>query len=348
MKANKYFKKQQHKLILEALLKSALCGLAVGFSANFIAALATWFAPFNGLWLSLWILLGVTVLSTPIFYFTRFRPTAMSSARRIDSLGLKERLVTMVEYDNDDSYIARIQRNDAQAALSKIDMRQLKICVSRVIIVSVIICAILGAGMTTVNALGEYGIIPEGDEIVESIIEDQTTEWVTLSYVIEEGGIIEGDEDQIIVKGADASTITAVADEGYMFKMWSDGSTDPTRTDKAVVEDAVYLAVFVPVEDGEGQGEGDGDGEGDQPQDAPSEPGEEGGGSSGDPGDPGENSSSAGGGQNDPNNQILDGSTYYRGVLESYQDAAGELIQNPDSGLSDAEKAIIEKYLGIV
>jgi len=184
MKANNYFPKQQSKLKFEAILKSVLCGLAVGFGANFIAAFATWFAPFNGLWLSLGVLVGVTLIASAIFYFKRFRPTDLTNARRIDSLGLDERLVTMVEYSNDNSYIANIQRNDARAALAKVDTKQIKIKISTAIIISVIICAVFGAAMTTVNALSEQGIMPGGDDLINSFVEEQMVEYVTVSYVI--------------------------------------------------------------------------------------------------------------------------------------------------------------------
>ena len=45
MQKEQYFKAQQPKLNLEAWLKSTLCGLAVGFGFNFLAATILWFAP---------------------------------------------------------------------------------------------------------------------------------------------------------------------------------------------------------------------------------------------------------------------------------------------------------------
>ena len=119
MKTNNFFPQHSGKIKIEAMLRSLLCGLAVGFGANFVAALVTWLSPLNGFLLPLAALVAATVISAPIFYFAKFRPTAMSSARRLDSLGLDERLVTMVEYSNDDSLIANLQRNDAKAALAK-------------------------------------------------------------------------------------------------------------------------------------------------------------------------------------------------------------------------------------
>lgn len=350
MNTNKHFKQYNSKLTAEAILKSALCGLATGFAANFITALATWFAPIDGLSISLVVLFAVTLIATPIFYFARFRLSDMTSARRLDSLGLEERLITMVEYDNDDSVIARIQREDAKRVLGTVDKKQIKFKVSKSIVAVLICFAILGTGMTTVNALSELGLMPGGDEIIDSVIEDQLTVYVKVSYVAEDGGIIEGDEEQVVPLGTDAATVTAVADEGYMFKEWSDGSTDPTRTDRGINEDVVFTAVFIEVDDNDdGDGDGDGDGEGDEPSDAPSDSDESQNNSSSSPSDPGDSSTGPmGGGSYEPNNQIIDGETYYRELLEQYQDQAGEWISEDGNGLTDEMKEIIKKYLGIV
>ena len=144
MKENVLFQKQQPKLKQEAMLRSVLSGLAVGLGANFLVALITWFAPFNGLWISLAVLVAVTAIATPIFYKKRFSFDDTKSARRIDRLGLEERLITMVELDKDDSYIAKIQREDAKAALASITNDQIKIKISKAIVVAVTICAVLG------------------------------------------------------------------------------------------------------------------------------------------------------------------------------------------------------------
>ena len=340
------------KLFVEAILRSALCGIAVGFAADFIAALALWFTPVNGLWICIGAFAVVGLIASVLFYFLKFRPSDINSARRLDSLGLKERLVTMVEYQEDESYMANLQRNDAKLALSKLDAKSLKIIIPRAIAVTLAVCTVLGAGMTTVNALSENGVLPGGDDLIDSVIEQQTTEYVSVSYIIEEGGIIEGDEEQIIVKGTDASTVTAVADEGYVFKEWSDGYVSPTRTDKEITEDITYVAIFVELGDGEGDGDGDGDGEGeegDEPEDAPSDK-QEGNdsGNQNNEGDPNGDSQNGGGNIMDPANQIINNSEYYRDIIEKLADETGERLENGDGSLSQEEIDIIKKYLGIV
>ena len=136
MKNNKFFPEHQKRLNDEAILRSVLCGLAVGFGANFVAALVTWLLPINGIVICLAVLLGVTAIATLIFYVKCFRPDDTMNARRIDRLGLEERLITMVELEDNDSCIAKAQRADAQAALASVDSKQLKFRISTAIVVA--------------------------------------------------------------------------------------------------------------------------------------------------------------------------------------------------------------------
>ena len=351
MNNKKYFQEQEPKLKLEAVLKSLLCSLAVGFSVSFVVALATWIASINGIWNALVLFVVAALISFPFFYLKKFNPTVMQNARRIDRLGLEERLITMVEFANDTSYITELQRKDAQNALAKVDKKSLRIEIPRAIIISLVICAVLGLGMSTVNVLAANGKIPGGNEILNNIVDPDPIEYVTVSYVIEEGGILEGDEDQIIVKGTDTTYVTAVADDGFVFQEWSDGFTEPTRIDRGVTEDVIYTAVFVEMEDeggSGGDGDGEGEGEGDEPQDAPPESESNQQGNSGTPSNPNGGYNQGGGGASQPNNQIIDGETYYKEVLESYQDAAEDRIQNEDSEFTDDDIEFIKKYLGIV
>ena len=348
MKNNKFFPEHQKKLKTEAVIRSVLCGLTIGFGVNFLAALAIWFMPVNdflALILSMPILLVVTAVVAWIFYVKRFRPNDTMNARRIDRLGLDERAITMVELENDDSYMAKAQRADAQAALANVDKKQLKMRISGAVIALVVICAVLSGGMNTVNALGGLGVIPSGDELLNSVVDEVQTVYVKVDYVAGTGGMIEGDESQIIVQGTDTEFVTAVAEDGYMFKRWSDGVTDPTRNDLAVMEDITITAVFMELDD-DGS---DDDGEGDKPTDAVGNSNL----SNGDENDEGDDDNdsdneSSGGGAWEPNNQIIDGKTYYRDILEEYQEAAEELLKDPDNGLTEAEIELIKKYLGVV
>lgn len=71
---------------------------------------------------------------------------------------------------------------------------------------------------------------------------------VTLSYKASTGGKITGNTSQIISKGSDAQTVTAVPDSGYLFSKWDDGVLSPSRTDRTVTGDMTLTALFVKQE----------------------------------------------------------------------------------------------------
>lgn len=66
----------------------------------------------------------------------------------------------------------------------------------------------------------------------------------TLCYLAGECGTVDGELDQRVCEGADGSTVTAVANEGYRFVEWSDGIRTAERTDKGVIEDVTVTARF--------------------------------------------------------------------------------------------------------
>ncbi len=66
----------------------------------------------------------------------------------------------------------------------------------------------------------------------------------TLKYVASTGGRIEGDDTQYIFSGGDASTVIAIADEGYEFVRWSDGNPNAMRTDTSISSDLELTATF--------------------------------------------------------------------------------------------------------
>ena len=95
-------------------------------------------------------------------------------------------------------------------------------------------------------------------------------------------------------------------------------------------------------EEGEG-GDGDKDAQGEQGGQG-EEPGE---GEQGAPDGQFNPNANTGGGQREPNNQIIDGETFYKEVLEYYQQLVNGQIED-NGGLTDEEIDLIKKYLGIV
>jgi uncharacterized repeat protein (TIGR02543 family) len=66
----------------------------------------------------------------------------------------------------------------------------------------------------------------------------------TLSYTAGPNGTISGDTTQTVAIWADGSAVTAIADTGYQFVSWSDGSIDNPRTDYEVTSDIDVMANF--------------------------------------------------------------------------------------------------------
>lgn len=341
MNPKKHFEKHYRKLRLEAWLLALLCGLSLGFGCGFLTALITWFTKLNGLVFALVAVVGVTVIATPIFYLAKFRLTAVKNARRLDSLGLEERMVTMIEFEQDDSTIAQLQREDARAQLEKLKSSSVKIRVRTPILLPFAITLVLVSAMLTVTLLSQQGILPGGDELLEGVIEEAQEVYVSVTYDVEDGGYIDGEADQLILQGSNAAPVVAVAEDGYVFVEWDDGRSKPGREDTKITEDVIYVAIFEPLTEGdEGDGENSDDAPPDEPQDSDNN-------SQSQPGEDSDAPSSAGG-KYEEANQIIDGETYYREVLESYKELLRERLEKEGDRLTEEERAIIEAYLGIV
>lgn len=346
MNAKKYFDKHYAKLNLEAFTFSATWGLIVGAICGFIAALITWFTAVKPVWLCLLITLGtIALVSVGVgvaLYIFKYRPTPKNSAKRLDSLGLRERMITMLELEQDDSTIARLQREDAKTQLARVPTSSIKIVLSTTMIVLLSVFLTLTTGMTTVAALAAAEILPSGfDTITDTLEEIEPDVYFSVTYEAEDGGYVDGEPEQLVIAGGNAEPVTAVAEEGFVFVEWDDGRTKPGRQDNKITGDVIYYAIFEPIAD---EGE-DGDPNEDAPTDSPkeSEDGEQ-----TKPGEDPSDSSGGPGGKHDEINQIINNNTYYRDELKNYRDLLEERLATEGDSLSDEERAIIEKYLEIL
>lgn len=374
MDRKKYFERHYKKLRFEAWLGAFLLSLNVGLFAGAASAIVTWFLSYNGLLLSIGGALGVTALLTPLFYFVKFRPDVIKNARRLDRLGLEERLVTMVEYEQDDSYIAKVQREDAKLSLANLALNALKFTLSTASIVLLIVAGSIFTVANTLEALAVTGILPGGDALIEDEEEEEEMiDYVSVTYEVEGGGYIYGEEFQLIPKGTNSFEVVAVADEGWEFIEWFDGYKKPARSDKNITEDVVFTAIFGQTGD-EGdpsqqdpnadptdkpndrpqQSDQQQDNQDDQEnqeqqenqnQDQQQKPQEQ------DPSEP----TDKGGSQYEEANQVIDGQTYYKHALNgdtedgvSYYDKLRERLEKEGDNLSEEERYIIESYLGII
>ena len=324
------FKEYYSRLSKEAWIKSFLCGLIVGFTALLISAAVLWFTG-SKLWgLALIILVVVTGGATPTFYYAKFRPSKKELARRIDDLGLEERVLTMQQLEGDDSFIAKLQREDALKTLEKFNAGLLKFVIPAALTIMLSVAGVVGLGMTTISALSSYGVIGSGSQVIGGNPNVVTYE---VTYEVEGGGEIEGDSFQLIVEGENALPVLAVPEDGWVFVEWSDKKANPRRVDEAVKENFTVTAVFAEIEDGDDE---DLDETGEEAGQQPGEPGD-------DPA-PGDEA----GGKYEEVNQVFDGNTYYGGEVfdTAHEEMTEEVTQNQD--ISKEEKDIIGDYFDTI
>lgn len=338
MDSKQLFSQHRKRLEREGWLKAALVSLVIGFAAMLIVAALTWAFEKNGLWYSLFALVVVAGGLTPLFYYKRFRPTDMQIARRIDQLGLEERVITMTEFSEADDFMIRRQRADAQEKLKETDRRKLSFRISASLIALVSVFGVLGLSLTTVNTLSYYGLLPTIGEIIDTTLPPEPIIEFEVSYFVEggQGGIIEGEEFQIVAQGEAGSLVYASADDGWAFAGWSDGYADPYRQEDDVQGNMEIFALFEQLgESGDGEGEPS-----DQPPDQPGESQNDGDGDDSNP-------VQQGGGKYEPANQIIDEATYYRDVFGQYYDLIVEMLSSGEEIPEDL-RIIIEAYFNIL
>lgn len=88
-----------------------------------------------------------------------------------------------------------------------------------------------------------FSVLLSGCDI-ENIINKFTKKVYIINYSAEEGGSIVGDLSQNIEYGKDATSVTAVPNELFVFLKWSDNLTTATRTDTNVIQNMNILAIF--------------------------------------------------------------------------------------------------------
>ena len=334
----------KRRIAREGWIKSILCGLAVGFGAEILCSLIFWAFGIKLFWISIIAFAVVAGASAPLFYFFRFRRSTREVASRVDMLGLEERILTMTQFADDDSFMARYQREDALRSLEKANASLIKIAVSVPLIVVCSALLLVGAATTTASAVSNKSLI--------QLFKDATAEPVvlhTINYGVKDniGGKIFGRLDQKVENGTAADAVQAVADDNYIFVGWTDGYEGAIRNDSAVEKDFTVSAIFVAIEEDDENDEqmpdDNSDGDGNGPPSMPSE-----GPTNGEPSDPGDgegDGEGGAGGATNPSNQVIDGATFfgseYGNSLSNAQDAV-----NSGTNLSGDQSGVIGDYFG--
>lgn len=116
----------KQKLKKENIIKSLLYSLLVSALIFIFFQLFVWFFHLN-------ILISIIPsiisfgISFPLFYFKKFKYSEIQLAKRIDDLGLEERVITMAELEGNDSFIAKKQKEDTIKALKEVNPDNFKI-----------------------------------------------------------------------------------------------------------------------------------------------------------------------------------------------------------------------------
>ena len=347
MNFKKDFSPLYKEYLKSAILKSLILATLISCSVLFIVSFVFWMVDVKQFWIAL-IAFGILEVTIFLITFSRLKPTDRKLSKKLDELGLQQRVVTMYQYQNDNSLMAKIQRSNAIEHINKVNKKLVKL-VTPVLIIVLLFVSILSSATTTIlAALSSNDVIKPGSE---TLVPSKVVEY-EVSYETMGEGFVEGDIFQVVVEGKSTTPVVAVPEEGWAFTGWvilspstytsTANESDPYRVDENVMANLVICAQFVEVEELDGE-----DGEpGDEPtQEKPTPPSEQ---EQPKPGEkPGEGESGAGG-KYEENNQVIDGQTYYGDTTfdNAYSDAMDNLQQ--DSNMSDGLKDIIGDYYSTI
>ena len=335
------FRQYYNRIAREGWLKALVWGLAVGCAVFAVVAFVCWAVSFAaGVWIPFGAGIAVAAAVTVALYFLKYRPTTKAIARRLDSLGLEERMITMAELQKDETYIAMRQREDAREKLRTVAPKQISYNVSALSISLAGSFGALAVAMGIVFGLTAMGLLPGGSEVLTP---EDPTQFVLVVYSDSDGGSVSGETDQMVAVGSDTEPVLAVADDGYVFVQWSDGVTEPSRSDTNVQEPLFVFAEFVEMEEGDGD-DSDSAEPGDDASDMPADESE-----STSPSDPtdGEDggNGSAGGSANHDYVDEGNGQVYYQELMDKYYELAMEQLASGGE-ISDGLRAFLEAYFG--
>ena len=337
---NNTLKPFRNQVLKNSVLHSSIFGCIIGLIAAFIVTLVSWFFGYDkGLEVSILTFVSAAAVSSVILCLTKFRVTDVVVAQKVDRLGLKERAITMIELNDDTTEIAKLQREDAKEKLKMVSPKQIKMNAGKGALSSLWVSVILYAAAMVVLGFMTLGYIPSG---LDLITPEAAPAEILVIYEADEGGIIEGLEDQIIVPGETTQPVLAVAEEGWIFIGWSDGLNDPYREGDIVQEDTIFIAFFEEIEpeeeagsggNGSGEGKGNQQGSGDVPGggNGPTGPGNSVGDGIGE--SEGDGQGEGAGGKYAPSNMVIDGNTSYGDVFDSYfEDAMADVDSSTVEG----------------
>lgn len=359
------FRKHYNRIAKEGVFKAFLGGISIASGVLLLTALICWFSSFKaGLFLAIGAFVLALAISVPLLYIYRYRPTVKTVASRVDELGLEERVLTMTELKDDDSFIAKAQRADTEKALRSVDHLFIKLAISTSLIVLSVVGIIVGLfGGVTFSSLYYADVIPD---VAAAFTPTVKPAEFFVRYGVDEGGfggvylwtedaepdaLVPVEEEYTVIEGDSAPAIIAVPAANYVFCGWSDGLMDPYRHDLSVTDDIEVKALFeriaslpdptVPFSPNSNSNDSQSSPDRGDPSDQPpqSEPSE--------PSDGDDNGDGAGGRRDSANQQVNDGSTFYGDVFDENYNETMEYLGSNDS-MPDDLKGDIADYYGSI
>ena len=118
------FKKKAKK---QNIIKAGLCSVAISLLFTIPFLIAFWIMDYKYKFIICAgiFIVGISVLF-PVLYFKKFKYTEIQLAKKIDDLGLEERVLTMIELKDNNSFIAKKQKEDTLNILKTVEVNDLK------------------------------------------------------------------------------------------------------------------------------------------------------------------------------------------------------------------------------
>ena len=118
------FKKKAKK---QNIIKAGLCSIAISLLFNIPFLIAFWILGYKYKFIvCAGIFVVVISVLFPVLYSKKFKYTEIQLAKRIDDLGLEERVLTMIELKDNNSFIAKKQKEDTLNVLKTVEANDLK------------------------------------------------------------------------------------------------------------------------------------------------------------------------------------------------------------------------------
>lgn len=175
--------KFRKKIKIETIIKSIIIGIILSLISTAIIMLALKLNAID-IFILYYILIffGSAVLFSTIAYFI-IKPNKIKMAKRIDNqLDLKQKIETMVTYENEDNVILQLQREDAKNAIENISIKSFKMKFHYLLWVSLVVALSFGIVGICVPAKASSS---DGDKTEEQLPPDFVfDEW--LKFAIEE------------------------------------------------------------------------------------------------------------------------------------------------------------------